>query len=207
MKAANYLLLTEFRTDRDKLQQALSILKSKFGQADESLQYYYSDSLNSVLIMRAIKEPTLVFEEISKYNQAEFLKNIAPLMRSDWRRHVLEIVEPVKAQASLLPNTAYIQLRHIEVPLSVYQNYISWRKQTIFEHVRKQDLISSFMAYHSLLSTEPGVMFLAGFNCLEQDYVACFNNPHYQNIIKEAGQQYIAGGEKGLYTHIYQRAD
>jgi hypothetical protein len=68
-----------------------------------------------------------------------------------------------------------------------------------------QSVISSFVAYHSLISTEPGIMFLSCFDDNISEYQAGFESPEYKQIIKEAGTNFIAGGERGLYTTIYEQ--
>jgi hypothetical protein len=32
-----------------------------------------------------------------------------------------------------------------------------------------------------------------------------FTSPRYQQIVREAGDTYITGGDNGLYTRIYER--
>jgi hypothetical protein len=144
---------------------------------------------------KAIKDsPLLSLEEKLKHS-----------LLSDWKRQILTLKDTVKPQNCELPITPFIQLRHIEVPLKVYNDYTSWRKRTIFEYIKENSKVDSFLAYHSLLSTEPGVTFFSGFSCETKDYLDSFNTPEYQKIVKEAGSQFICGGEKSLYTKIYRK--
>ncbi|MET9882658.1 hypothetical protein ABZZ20_05750 [Streptomyces sp. NPDC006430] len=126
---------------------------------------------------------------------------------TDFRRQLLEFVEAPKDVADPLPQTPYVQLRHIEVKPREYAAYREWRENTIFDVVRRADQVKAFLAYHSLLSTEPGVMFVSGFECEPQEYQSVFTSPEYQQIVQQAGDRYIVGGESGLYTRVYQRAD
>ena len=137
------------------------------------------------------------------FDTKEFDKNLA----SDIQRQVLRLKNIVKPQESILPESKYLQLRHIEVPLHILEEYHMWRDQTIFSHVVKQSEIESFLAYHSIISTEPGVMFLSGFSCKIDDYLSGFKKPEYIDIVKQAGEKYIFGGQAGLYTKIYKRLD
>lgn len=130
---------------------------------------------------------------------------LAPLAESDFRRQVLDFVEAPKPAATPLPETPYVQMRHIEVPPAVYGDYRAWREETIFDVVRGADEVEAFHAYHSLLSTEPGVMFVSGFSCDPERYNAVFTDARYQEIVRQAGDRYITGGERGLYTTIYAR--
>ncbi len=126
---------------------------------------------------------------------------------SDFRRQLLEFVEAPKDVADPLPQTPYVQLRHIEVKPREYTAYREWRESTIFDVVRRAEQVKAFLAYHSLLSTEPGVMFVSGFECEPEEYQKVFTSPEYQQIVQQAGDRYIVGGESGLYTRVYKRAD
>lgn len=132
---------------------------------------------------------------------------MAPFVTGDFRRQVLCFVEAPKSTDDTIPSTRYVQLRHIEVPPAVFADYRAWREKTIFDVVRRADEVKVFLAYHSLLSTEPGVMFVSGFDVDPDRYSAVFTTPEYQDIVRQAGTNYIAGGERGLYTTIYERVD
>jgi hypothetical protein len=114
-------------------------------------------------------------------------------------------VEAPKPERAALPHTDYLQLRHVEVRPPMYRAYRQWREETIFDVVRGSDDIEVFLAYHSVLSTEPGVMFLSGFECAPEQYQRTFTSERYQQIVRQAGDNYITGGERGLYTRIYRR--
>ncbi|MFD4376446.1 hypothetical protein [Streptomyces sp. NPDC058486] len=126
---------------------------------------------------------------------------------TDFRRHLLEFVEAPKDTAEPVPTTPYVQLRHIEVKPKEYAAYREWRENTIFEVVRGAAEVEVFLAYHSLVSSEPGVMFVSGFSAEPAAYQAVFTSPKYQDIVQQAGDRYIVGGESGLYTRVYKRAD
>lgn len=125
-------------------------------------------------------------------------------LKGDFRRQVLRFVEAPKNVEDPLPKTPYIQLRHVEVVPAVYCDYLAWRDRTIFNVVRKAPEVEVFLAYHSVISSEPGVMFLSGFSCEVDQYSSVFNSADYQKIVAEAGSTYITGGERGLYTKIYR---
>ncbi|MBI3230502.1 MAG: hypothetical protein HYZ45_10085 [Burkholderiales bacterium] len=125
-------------------------------------------------------------------------------LAGDFQRQLLRFVEAPKNCDTPLPNTPFIQMRHVEVKPVVYQDYLAWRERTIFEVVRKSEEVQSFLAYHSVVSTEPGVMFVSGFAVAPEQYLVPFTSPHYQNIVAEAGNTYITGGDRGLYTKIYR---
>jgi len=132
--------------------------------------------------------------------------NYACYLRGDIKRELLRYVEsPIKARTAI-PQTNYVQLRHIEVLPSAYQAYLKWRNETIFEVIRNNsNTIDSFDAYHSLISQVPGVMFISCFNGSIEEYMEPFTNDHYKNIITQAGDSYITGGNEGLYTKVYKK--
>ncbi|GIF08514.1 hypothetical protein [Actinoplanes siamensis] len=126
---------------------------------------------------------------------------------TDFRRQLLEFVEAPKDTVDPLPRTRHIQLRYIEVKPTEYAAYREWREKTIFDVVRRAEQVTTFLAYHTLLSTQPGVMFVTGFDCDPVEYQKVFASPEYQDIVQQAGDRFIVGGESGLYTRVYQRAD
>jgi len=127
-------------------------------------------------------------------------------LASDFRRQLLTFVEAPKDTPQPLPTTPYLQLRHVEVPPGRFDEYRAWRERTIFDVVRNSTAVEQFIAYHSVISTEPGVMFLSGFSVEPDIYAETFNSPRYQKIVQEAGDNFITGGERGLYTKSYRRA-
>lgn len=126
-------------------------------------------------------------------------------LASDFSRQVLEFVEAPKDCSEPIPATTYLQLRHVEVPPPAYADYLAWRDRTIFDVVRGASEVAVFLAYHSVISGEPGVMFLSGFSGDVDGYTQVFTSDRYKNIVREAGSQFITGGDKGLYTKIYRR--
>ncbi len=131
------------------------------------------------------------------------VSTLAPYLAGDIRRELLEFVEAPKPTASLLPETPFVQLRHVEVRPNQMQAYRDWRDRTIFDVVRNHDEVEVFLAYHSVISGQPGVMFVSGFSGSIEAYDAVFTSERYRQIVKQAGDQYITGGSEGLYTKIY----
>jgi hypothetical protein len=132
-------------------------------------------------------------------------KALAGLVVGDVRRQVLRFVEapkPAPAGAAL-PDTPYVQLRHVEVKPPVHEEYLAWRDGTIFDVVRTTEQVETFLAYHSLLSTEPGVMFVSGFSCAPEEYLPAFSSERYGEIARHAHARFVT--EEGLYTRLYRR--
>lgn len=129
---------------------------------------------------------------------------IAPFLAGDVRREVLSFVEAPKPSRDTIPSTPWLQLRHIEVKPPLYAQYRAWRERTIFDVVRNAPQIDVFLAYRSVLSTQPGVMFFSGFSCDRAEYQSVFDSARYRDIVAEAGDQFIAGGAEGLYTKLYR---
>ncbi|MCH4565388.1 hypothetical protein MKP05_20005 [Halomonas sp. EGI 63088] len=131
-------------------------------------------------------------------------QNVAKHLVGDVRRELLDFVEAPKDIATLLPATPYIQLRHVEVKPEAMDGYRQWREETIFDVVRSADEVQVFLAYHSVVSGQPGVMFVSGFSADPESYNAVFASDRYREIVRQAGDRYITGGLDGLYTKIYR---
>lgn len=164
---------------------------------------YIAHDDSTVLELTALPDVSSVFA-LRDHWEAE-REHLGLQLASDFRRQVLEFIEAPKNCAEPLPATPWLQLRHVEVPPAVHDDYLAWRERTIFDVVRNSPEVEVFLAYHSLISTEPGVMFVSGFSGDVQAYGAVFSSPRYQQIVREAGSQFITGGDKGLYTKIYRR--
>jgi hypothetical protein len=130
-------------------------------------------------------------------------QRFAPVMTGDVRRELLQYVEAPKPAATPLPQDDHLQLRHVEVPPQREAAYRAWREETIFQVVRESPLVQTFLAYHSIISGQPGVMFLSGFTGDPQKYLSVFSSERYQEIVRQAGDRYITGGTDGLYTRLY----
>ncbi|MFZ2315071.1 MAG: hypothetical protein WAW86_05380 [Gammaproteobacteria bacterium] len=206
--SANFVLFSQLNFSPERASEITRIWHNFFGSDKNKYCLYmpYKMDTNSLLMITNIESKNDAFSEIQNDKFVMFENSIRDHLCSDWRHQVLSLEESIKHANSLLPESLFLQLRHIEVPLNVYSEYLSWRRDTIFAHVKKQDEIEFFLSYHSVISTEPGVMFLSGFSCSPEIYLNLFNNEGYKKIVKEAGDKYITGGEKGLYTSLYQRA-
>ncbi|MBC7859544.1 MAG: hypothetical protein H7Z39_12370 [Burkholderiaceae bacterium] len=156
---------------------------------------------SSCLELIALDNIAQVAELENHFQQSWSLTGLS--LQADFQRQLLRFVEAPKDVDGAIPATPYIQLRHVEVRPPVYPDYLSWRERTIFNVVRNADEVEAFLAYHSVVSSEPGVMFVSGFSCPVEQYTSVFNSDHYKDIVAQAGNQYITGGERGLYTKIY----
>jgi len=204
--SSTLLVLNEVAVAPGKVDQVLaewSELNQKEPAAGRVL--YRSTVDDNVLEITPIKE----LSDLGALNSVwqKLWESVSADLVSDFRRQLLEFVEAPKDVTDALPQTPYVQLRHIEVKPREYTAYREWRESTIFAVVRRADQVKAFLAYHSLLSTEPGVMFVSGFECEPAEYQKVFTSPEYEQIVQEAGDRYIVGGESGLYTRVYKRAD
>ncbi|MGJ3263218.1 MAG: hypothetical protein ACFE0R_08275 [Salinarimonas sp.] len=135
---------------------------------------------------------------------AEVATELATWLSGDVRRELLAFVEAPKPCRGPLPDTPYLQLRHVEVRPDAMNGYRAWRDETIFDVVRGAEEVEAFLAYHSTVSGQPGVMFVSGFSVEPEIYGAVFASDRYRGIVEEAGNRYITGGTDGLYTKIYR---
>jgi hypothetical protein len=203
--SAHLITVTELSVKPDRIDEAIAAW----------LGHHESSGMEGRVLYRGLDESTLLelapvsdtLDELPAL-RADWLTlwhTVGHLAESDFARQVLHFVEAPKPVATPLPETPYVQLRHVEVPPPVYRDYRAWRKETIFDVVLTSPEVEVFTAYHSVFSTEPGVMFVSGFSCTPEEYGAVFASPRYQEIVRQAGDQYITGGERGLYTRMYAR--
>lgn len=198
--SSNYVLISRF-----SLKNNVSSTDFPFLKNTVSTRYYYSEEqgVNELLELRSfnyIKELSWVEKEMDSLFQ-----RLADVLSADVCRELLKFVESPVDNKKKLPESQYIQLRHVEVPPDNYKKYRQWRDETIFNVVRdNKDKIESFEAFHSLISGVPGVMFISSFNGDKEEYKEIFTNARYQEIIQQAGDNYIIGGNEGLYTRIYR---
>ncbi|MDP5211011.1 hypothetical protein [Microbulbifer sp. 2205BS26-8] len=150
-------------------------------------------------------------DDISELSEIIKLKDQLPdffysYLKSDWHQQVVELLDVVRPTGELLPTDKKLQLRYIEVPLSVFDEYREWRENTIYDVVKNSDSINGFLAYQSVFSTKPGVLFMSTFEGNTKDYMKQnFLTERYQGIVKEAGDRYIVGGKDGLFARVYAR--
>jgi hypothetical protein len=197
------LMVTEVPTVDGALDQAAAEWSGMRAQASSDSVLYRATSAGSLLELTAVSDLAELTKEAEHFDQQ--FRTLAPFVTGDLRRQVLTFVEAPKPTDEAIPDTRYVQMRHIEVPPAVYTTYRDWRENTIFDVVRRADEVKVFLAYHSLISTEPGVMFVSGFDIDPDAYAAVFSSAEYQDIVAQAGSKYIAGGERGLYTTLYER--
>lgn len=169
--------------------------------------------LSNSVLYKAIEKEELVllytinaFEEMEKFVTSnefqDFVSQIEETTLSDIHQEVVALVKQIRPRNNLLPTTKYMQLRSIEVPLQGMKEYLDWREKTIFEFVKKNEKLDSFVVFHSLFSSTPGVLFITEFSGDPIEYRNSFLTPEYQKIINEAGHDHIKGG---LYTLEYER--
>lgn len=197
--AANKIFMTEVLVDPENMDLCWDIWKTSANETNGGTTVYYRSG-NSLIELQAINSFQQIESAMASQKSVE--TKLTPYLASDFRRQSFTLVEEVISGGQTLPSCKHLQLRYIEVPRKRYDEYIQWRKKTIFASVKNRPEIEEFRAYHTELSTQPGVMFFSGFSCEEDIYLKGFQSPEYQEIVKQAGNRYITGGEKGLYTKI-----
>lgn len=168
----------------------------------KSRRTYSSIEGDEVMVLHALDADITLAELDDEFSKD--LKDQARYLAGDVSREVLKFVEAPKAIDDLLPDTPYVQLRHVEVKPEAMAAYRKWRDETIFDVVRNAEEVETFLAYHSVVSGQPGVMFVSGFSTPPDTYADVFASERYQSIVQEAGDKYITGGTNGLYTKIYE---
>ncbi|MEA3252591.1 MAG: hypothetical protein U9Q35_13755 [Pseudomonadota bacterium] len=196
--AANIVLVSRFPIEPGTVPSLRDLLND-----DSKTRYLIDVEQQEILQLRAYKDLENFAANIT--NLDNDWQRFSGVMVGDVRRELLQYVEAPKPTDSLLPDTDYIQLRHVEVLPQRMQAYRQWREETIFDVVRRNDEVDTFLAYHSLISGQPGVMFIAGFSGDPAAYQQVFSSSRYKDIVQQAGTSYITGGNDGLYTRLYVR--
>lgn len=196
------LLVTEAPVTADRFDSAVATW-SRHLDRPAGARLYRSLESSALLELRPLD--SLADLETLRPAWSKLWTDLAPELSADVHRQVVEFVEAPKNTDEALPTTPYVQLRRVEVRPPVLDEYRAWRDRTIFETVRAADESEVFLAYHSLLSTEPGVLFVAGFSVAPAVHNAVFKTPAYEAILTEVREKYIIaeGGEGGLHTTTY----
>ena len=155
-----------------------------------------------VLELRAIDEQASLGSMASDVGPT--VEKFAAHLSGDIRRELVEFVEAPKPTEGLIPDTPYVQLRHVEVKPQQMAAYRQWRENTIFNVVRDSGAVEIFLAYHSVVSGYPGVMFVSGYSVDPDTYGEVFASERYKEIVRTASETYITGGTEGLYTRTYR---
>ncbi|WP_026424638.1 hypothetical protein [Actinokineospora inagensis] len=207
--AATLLLVTEVPVRPESVDQVQATwLTENRSQPTytQSSVLYRAVGAPALMELTALGEPGELADQERRWRKLG--GELAPALAGDFRRQLLEFVEAPKPTADPIPATEYVELRHVEVRPPAYHAYRAWRDRTIFETVRKADQVDVFLAYHSLVSTRPGVVFVSGFDCAPEEYLPVFASQEYRDILVEARDNYIipAGGDdRGLSTTVFQR--
>lgn len=198
--SSKYILISKYPLNKS----VFDIKSLNIKNTSKTKYYIYEDDKSKELLeLRSFND----IKEISwdEGRLESVFHDLASNLSGDIRRELVKFVESPINNDDLLPQTKYIQLRHVEVPANNYFEYRKWRDETIFNVVRdNKDKIESFEAFHSLISGQPGVMFISSFNGDIENYTEAFTNEKYKEIIQQAGDSYITGGNEGLYTKIYR---
>lgn len=201
---SQYLLVNHYPVMEGKEKEIQELAEKNSKALPEVSSFYISQDEGELIEFISLSS----LNELAKYenNLASTFTDYANYICGDIKRELLTYVESPISSSTAVPQTKYVQLRHVEVLPTAYQRYLKWRNQTIFEVVRNNSTtIESFDAYHSLISQIPGVMFISCFNGSVETYLKPFTDDNYKNIVTQAGDSYITGGNEGLYTKIYKK--
>jgi hypothetical protein len=204
--SATYLLTTELPVQSDRADEAVKAWSELLAAAaDKDRALYRCLEANTLLELRALTG----LDEIAAAD-ADFepqWNTVGPYAAGDFRRQALRFVEAPKEPGTALPVTPYVQLRYVEVKPTAYEAYRAWREATVFDVIRDAEEVESFSTYHTVVSTQPGVLFLSGFSCAPEQYQRPFSSDSFTEMVQQAGDRYFTGGPGGLQTRCYERID
>ena len=200
------IFFSEIKVMKDQVDPAWSIWKN-LGldnlPVNSERKCFRSESEDNVFI-ELISISSFEDAEFILSKRENFIRSMNELTASDWHQQIFYHVETVVESNVALPASEKLQMRYVEVPKSVENEYLEWRKNTIFEVVKSSDRIKGFEAYHTYISNQPGVMFFSSFEGDSATYMKdIFETDRYNDIIQQAGDKYVAGGKSGLHTKIY----
>ncbi|MDQ8701132.1 hypothetical protein RCO28_01345 [Streptomyces sp. LHD-70] len=204
--SASLIVTSELSVKPDRVDEAAATWLSLHADAPAHERALFR-GLDGTSLLEFTVLPSVADVEALRTDWQRQFDQLAPFAEGDFARELLEFIEAPKPTDLALPQTRYVQMRHVEVKPGQYQAYRAWREETIFDVVRGHDDAAVFLAYHSLLSSAPGVMFVSGFDCPPEQYNTAFTSPRYQEIVQQAGDRYITGGDRGLYTKFYERVE
>ncbi|HFI0315661.1 hypothetical protein NST05_06115 [Streptococcus sp. FSL E2-3494] len=208
IKNAPYLAVMEWEVEKGKLDEAANVwTNSKVSNFFENSVLYKGLTKNSLVVLYEVKDFSVIQQFVESNEFKQFVNDQSKYMQSDFHQSIVGLVEEVLERKQLIPKTKYMQLRSIEVPLSNIDFYLEWRRRRIFEFVKRNDKVTSFLAFHSVFSTVPGVLFVTEFEGNPDEYRASFLTDEYKQIIKEAGHDHIKSGEQGLQTFEYEKVE
>lgn len=201
-KKGSYLVVMEWEYMKGSEEKVASLWnQSEAKKLMPSSVLYKAIKKDTFVIIYSVKDFLEIQAFVESNEYKDFVNAIAEYTISDIHQDIHGFVDTVLPRENFVPQTKYMQLRQIEVPLSGIDDYLEWRKRTIFKYVQKNDKVTSFLAFHSVLSSTPGVLFVTEFEGDPDEYRNSFLTPEYQVIIKEAGHDHIKGG---LNTFEYE---
>lgn len=200
---APYVLINTYKADPDTYHTIEDLLTSRRSTDDQVPRSVYKDQAESHFIeILGLSSLTDLDSYLTNDETRNFESKIGDNLSYDIRREVLRQQDIVKPTARWIPSTDNLQMRYIEVPLYLLDEYHNWRQDTIFANVSKRDEINGFTAYHSVISQQPGVTFFVEFDCTPDELHEGFQSDEYKQIVKDANT-YIIGGNQNLYTRFY----
>lgn len=205
IKAGKYLVVSEWEIEAGKEQDIKAVWdESSFKNLLGDYVLYKGIIKNTYVLMYEITDFGKLQQLLESDDYRKLLNDLSAFVASDIHQGLYGLVDSVKDRETFIPVTKYMQLRSIEVPLSGIDPYLDWRKRRIYKYVDKNDKVKSFLSFHSVFSTEPGVLFVTEFEGDPDEYRNSFLTDEYKQIIKEAGHDHIKGG---LNTFEYVLVD
>lgn len=204
--ASKYLLINHYPIIKGQMKGIQSVVTKEDKNFPDKSSFYISQDEDELIEFTSLSSLNDLAEH--ENNLIKAFNDYANYINGDIKRELLTYVESPISSSTSIPQTKYVQLRHVEVMPKAYQAYLKWRRETIFNVVHNNSAtIDSFDAYHSFISQIPGVMFISCFNCSIDEYMKPFTDDNYKNIVTQAGDNYITGGNEGLYTKVYKKLE
>ncbi|HEX5751608.1 MAG TPA: hypothetical protein VFZ09_35630 [Archangium sp.] len=189
-----FLLLNYMKMAAQELQGVAQILRQpRPTDARFPRSVYQHEGGDRLMEFVALQELSGLGELLGDASWRETESLVRPRLAVDYRRQIHVLSDVVKPPASPVPGGDRLQLTRAEIAPRKLGEYHAWRRDAFFPHVRAQEHVEGFTAYHSVLSTEPGTLFLAQFSCSFEEYLESQKAPAYQELTRHAASHYVLG--------------
>ncbi|RKH67898.1 hypothetical protein [Corallococcus llansteffanensis] len=192
---ARYLLLNYMKLEVRDVPDVVSVLRqprptdARFPRA-----VYRHEAGDRLMEFVALPDPSGLGDLLGDAAWREVEAVVRPRLSVDYRRQLHELRDVVKV-SSPVPDAEHLQLMRSEIAPAALQDYHAWRRDSLFPTVRGHGQVVGFSAYHSVLSTEPGALFLTQLSCPFAEYLERPETAVYQEHLKHAATRFTLGAQ------------
>jgi hypothetical protein len=203
LNQARHLLLNYMKLDAnaaDEVASLLTLARPTDSRLPRSI--YQHEAGDRLLELVALPDLGALGPLMSDPAWLEIERSVRPRLAVDFRRQV-HTLRYCARQSSTLPTAASLQLTRMEVAPKLTQSHQALREQMLYPHAEKSSVVESFLAFDSLISTEPGVLYLTGFSCEKSRFVEEFATGRQREFLTEVALRFVIGGEAAIHSSLW----